>query len=84
MRAQVARQIQQLVGGKIGRREAMQDLLVGGVGRLGRAPIVPSRVAERAAQIILLLCSTVGQFPADGQLCSCRQQPLLPPRACAG
>ncbi len=38
VRAHVARQIEQFVGGEVGRRHAVQDLLVGGVGRVGRTP----------------------------------------------
>src|SRR5208282_1885367 len=40
VRAHVARQIEQFVGGEVGRRHAVQDLLVGGVGRLGRTPVL--------------------------------------------
>jgi hypothetical protein len=40
VRAQVARQIDELVGREVGGGDALEDLLVGGVGRLGRAPVI--------------------------------------------
>jgi len=40
MGADVARQVQKLVGGEIRRRHAGQHLLIGGVGRLGRAAVL--------------------------------------------
>jgi len=38
--ADVARQIEQLVGREVGGRHAVQDLLIGRVGRLGRAAVL--------------------------------------------
>jgi hypothetical protein len=40
MGAQVAGQVDELVGREVGRRDALEDLLIGGVGRLGRAAAV--------------------------------------------
>ena len=40
MGADVAREIEQLVGGEIGGGHAVQHLLIGGVGRLGRAAVL--------------------------------------------
>jgi hypothetical protein len=42
MGAEVARQIQELFGGEICGWDALEDLLVGGIGRLGRAPVLAS------------------------------------------
>jgi hypothetical protein len=38
--AHVARQVEKLVGGEVGRRHAVERLLIGRVGRLRRAPIL--------------------------------------------
>jgi hypothetical protein len=40
----VVRQIQQLVGAEIGCRHAMQHLLIGRIGRRGRASIISVRI----------------------------------------
>ena len=49
MRADVARQVEKLVGGEIGRRHAVQHLLIGRVGRLGRAPVLADQRLDRRA-----------------------------------
>ena len=47
MGAQVARQIEELLGREVGRRNAMQDLLIGGVGRFRRAPVLADQRLDR-------------------------------------
>ena len=49
MGADVARQVQKLVGGEIGGRNAVQHLLIGRVGRLGRAPVLADQRLDRRA-----------------------------------
>jgi hypothetical protein len=38
--ADVPRQVEQLVGGEVGGGDAVKDLLIGGIGRLGRAAVL--------------------------------------------
>ena len=47
MGADVARQVQKLVGGEIRRRHAVQHLLIGGVGRVGRAAVLADQGLDR-------------------------------------
>jgi hypothetical protein len=47
MGAQVARQIEQLEGGEVGGRDALEDLLVSGIGRLGRTPVLADQRLDR-------------------------------------
>ena len=49
MRAHVARQIEQFVGGEIGGGNAVQDLLIGRIRRLGRAPVFADQRRDRSA-----------------------------------
>ena len=49
MRADVARQIEQLVRGEISRRHAVQHLLIGRVRRLGRAAVLADQRRDRRA-----------------------------------
>ena len=43
----VARQIEEFVGREVGRRHAVQHLLIGGIGRLGRAPVLADQRLDR-------------------------------------
>ena len=47
MGAEVARQIEKLDGGEVGGGDALEDLLVGGIGRLGRAPVLADQRLDR-------------------------------------
>ena len=47
VRPDVARQIEKLVGGEIGRRHAMQDLLIGRIRRFRRAPVLSDQRLDR-------------------------------------
>jgi hypothetical protein len=47
MGAEVARQIEELDGGEVGRGDALEDLLVGRIGRLGRAPVLADQRLDR-------------------------------------
>ena len=47
MGAEVARQIEELDGGEVGGGDALEDLLVGGIGRLGRAPVLADQRLDR-------------------------------------
>jgi hypothetical protein len=47
MGAEVARQIEELDGGEVGRGDALEDLLVGWIGRLGRPPVLVSAKLQR-------------------------------------
>ena len=49
VRARIAREIDQLVGGEIGGGHAVQHLLIGGLGRLGRAPVLADQRLDRGA-----------------------------------
>jgi hypothetical protein len=40
--AEVARQIEEFFGGEVGGGDALEDLLVGRIGRLGRASVLVS------------------------------------------
>ena len=45
--ARVARQIKQLLGREIGGRNPFEDLLIGGIGRLGEAPVLTDERLDR-------------------------------------
>jgi hypothetical protein len=47
MGAHVARQIEKLLGREVGGGDAFEDLLVGRVGRLGRAPVLADQRLDR-------------------------------------
>jgi len=47
MGAHVARQIEELFGGEVGGWDPFEDLLVGGIGRLGRAPVLADQRLDR-------------------------------------
>jgi hypothetical protein len=47
MRAHVARQIEELFSREVGGGDALEDLLVGGIGRLGRAPALADQRLDR-------------------------------------
>ena len=47
MGAEVAWQIEELDGGEVGGGDALEDLLVGGIGRLGRAPVLADQRLDR-------------------------------------
>ena len=47
MGAEVARQIEQFDGGEVGGGDALEDLLVGRVGRLGRASVFADQRLDR-------------------------------------
>jgi hypothetical protein len=47
MSAQVARQIEELDGGEVSGRDALEDLLVGRIGRLGRAAVLADQRLDR-------------------------------------
>ncbi|MBV9286686.1 MAG: hypothetical protein JO288_02505 [Hyphomicrobiales bacterium] len=47
MGADVARQIEKLLVGEVGRRHAEQDPLIGGVGRQRRAPVLADQRLDR-------------------------------------
>jgi hypothetical protein len=47
MSAQVARQVEQLLVREVGRRNAMQDLLIGWVGRFRRPPVLADQGLDR-------------------------------------
>ena len=47
MGAQIARQIEQLLGREVGGRDPLEDLLVGRIGRLGRAPVLADQRLDR-------------------------------------
>jgi len=49
VRAHVAGQIDELVGREVGRWDSLEDLLIGGVGRLGRAPVLADQRLDRRA-----------------------------------
>jgi hypothetical protein len=42
MGAEVARQIEEFFGGEVGGGDALENLLISGIGRLGRAPVLVS------------------------------------------
>jgi hypothetical protein len=45
--AKVARQIEELLGREVGGGNALEDLLVGRIGRLGRAPVLADQRLDR-------------------------------------
>ena len=47
MGARIARQIEELLGGEVGGRDALEDLLVGRIGRLGRASVLADQGLDR-------------------------------------
>jgi hypothetical protein len=47
MGAEVARQIEELDGGEVRGGDALEDLLVGRIGRLGRAPVLADQRLDR-------------------------------------
>ena len=47
VRAHIARQIEELYGGEIGGGDALEDLLIGGIGRLGRASVLADQRLDR-------------------------------------
>jgi hypothetical protein len=49
MGAEVARQIEEFDGGEVGGRDALEDLLVGRIGRLGRTPVLADQRLDRRA-----------------------------------
>jgi hypothetical protein len=49
MGAKVAWQIEELFGGEVGGGDALEDLLVGRIGRLGRAPVLADQRLDRRA-----------------------------------
>jgi hypothetical protein len=72
MSTEVARQIEQLLCREVGGGDALEDLLVGGIGRLGRAPILADQRLDRRpvddVERIERAAAIVARIPRQRQL----------------
>jgi hypothetical protein len=83
VRARIARQIEEFFGREVGGRDALEDLLVGGIGRLGGAPVLADqRLDRRPVDDVERIERAAAPSTTSVARRCCRDLSLTPPQMC--